>query len=61
MSGPECPAALRRMVWMEWTGVPGALGVTANMAASLGGWRVASEGTDDAMAGANERRAGGRR
>jgi len=28
------------MVWIEWTGVPGALGDPANMAASLGGWRV---------------------
>lgn len=31
---------MRRMVWMECTGVPGALGVTAKMDASLGGWRV---------------------
>ena len=47
--GPECPAALRRMVWMECTGVPGALGVTANMEASLGGWRVAEDALLDAM------------
>lgn len=35
--GPPWPAALRRMVWMECTGVPGALGVAAKMGASLGG------------------------
>lgn len=41
MRGPEWPAALRRMVWMECTGVPGALGEPANMAAKRGGWSVA--------------------
>jgi hypothetical protein len=40
--GPEWPADLRRIVWIECTGVPGALGVTAKMGASLGGWSVAS-------------------
>lgn len=31
------------MVWMEWTGVPGALGEVANMDANLGGCKMASE------------------
>ena len=35
--GPPCPAALRRIVWMEWTGVPGALGDAANIDARRGG------------------------
>ena len=46
---PEWPAALRRMVWIECTGVPGALGVTANIGARRGGWRVADDAVDDAM------------
>ena len=37
---------MRRIVWMECTGVPGALGVTAKMEASLGGWRVADDVVD---------------
>ena len=49
MRGPWWPAALRRMVWMECTGVPGALGVTAKMDASLGGWRVAVSAGLDAI------------
>lgn len=40
MRGPECPAAFLLIVWIEWTGVPGTLGVPAKMEASLGGWRV---------------------
>lgn len=44
VSGPEWPADFLRMVWMECTGVPGALGVTANMGASRGGWRVPEAG-----------------
>jgi hypothetical protein len=39
VNGPLCPAALRRIVWMECTGVPGALGDTANIGASRGGCR----------------------
>lgn len=50
VKGPECPADLRRMDWIEWTGVPGALGVTANMAARRGGWRVEEDVLGSAMA-----------
>lgn len=35
--GPPWPAAFLLIVWIEWTGVPGALGEPANMAASRGG------------------------
>jgi hypothetical protein len=37
--GPPCPAAFLRMVWIECTGVPGALGDRANMCARRGGCR----------------------
>lgn len=40
VNGPLCPAAFLRIVWMEWTGVPGALGDPANMGASRGGCNV---------------------
>lgn len=40
VNGPEWPAAFLRIVWMECTGVPGALGDPAKMEASRGGWRV---------------------
>ena len=40
VNGPLWPAAFLRIVWMECTGVPGALGVTANIGASLGGCSV---------------------
>lgn len=39
------------MVWMEWTGVPGALGVATNVWANRGGWR---EGLSAAMGGDDE-------
>ena len=53
MRGPECPADFLRIVWIECTGVPGALGVTAKMGAKRGGWRVLPE---VAMVGDGERR-----
>jgi hypothetical protein len=37
------------MVWMECTGVPGALGVTAKRPASLGGWRVDDADSTDIL------------
>ena len=37
VNGPEWPADFLRIVWMECTGVPGALGVPANMCAMRGG------------------------
>jgi hypothetical protein len=37
VSGPLWPAALRRIVWIECTGVPGALGDPADMFARRGG------------------------
>jgi hypothetical protein len=37
VSGPPCPAAFLRMVWIEWTGVPGALGDPAKSPASRAG------------------------
>lgn len=43
VKGPLCPAAFRLIVCMEWTGVPGTLGVPTNMGASLGGCKVAVE------------------
>lgn len=41
MRGPPCPAAFLLIVWMECTGVPGALGEAAKMGASLAGCSVA--------------------
>lgn len=41
VSGPPWPAALRRRVWIECTGVPGALGVLAKMEARRGGCKPA--------------------
>lgn len=40
VKGPPWPADFLLIVWMEWTGVPGALGEAANIAASLGGCKV---------------------
>lgn len=37
VNGPLWPAAFLRIVWMECTGVPGALGDVANVWASLAG------------------------
>ena len=46
MSAPLCPAAFRRIDWMECTGVPGALGDDANMGARRGG---CSDAVDEDM------------
>ena len=40
MSGPAWPADFLRIVWMECTGVPGALGDLMKWPASLGGCNV---------------------
>jgi len=37
VNGPPWPAAFLRIDWIECTGVPGALGDPANIAASRGG------------------------
>lgn len=46
VSAPPCPAAFRRIDWMECTGVPGALGEEANIGARRGG---CSDAVDEDM------------